>query len=392
MRKIDIKADVLFFIRCIVTSFLRLIPKKKNLVVFSAWFGEKYIDNTKYLYEYLLSDPNYNVYWITKNKSVFLHLKGCECPVALSSSLKGIYLQLRAQVCFSTVQFSDFNSWLVGNSIYIDLGHGNMIKDPGEIIRNPKGQRVERYLLKTLDYYAIIPSEYAKHYYQQVVRVSEDRIFISDFARNDVFIDSRLREGKNQIVDRIARDRRKIVYMPTHRSDGKIRLNLEAVLPLDEIEQLCRHTNSVFFIKRHFYHRNERMDLSAFTCIFDITDEETIDPQVLLFQADILVTDYSSCFIDYLLLNRPIVFFQFDYDYYIHNERSLFIDFKTANFAPVTYDSSSFVQSLYYALVEGNSDYKDNLKKITSLFFDNPSQTGGREKDKSILDYLVNRH
>ena len=42
-----------------------------------------------------------------------------------------------------------------------------------------------------------------------------------------------------------------------------------------------------------------------------------MDIQELLMDTDILVTDYSSTYIDYLLLDRPVVFYNFDYQDYL---------------------------------------------------------------------------
>lgn len=385
-----IKTTISISIRKILFRLVCLIPKQKNLVLFSAWFGEKYIDSTKYLYEYFLTDSAYEVYWITKSSSIYEQLKNKKYPVAYASSFKAKLLLIRAQVCFSTVQFSDFNCWYLGNCFYIDLGHGNMIKDPGSILHDKESRNVQNYLLKYMHYYAIVPSTYAKHYYKQVVELDDSNIIVSDFARNDVFIDSKLREGKNQLLQEYY-NRRIIVYMPTHRSDGKKSLKLEDVLPLKEIDGLCENTKSIFVIKKHFYHRNEKLDLSQYNNIIDITNVEDIDPQVLLYQADVLITDYSSCFIDYLLLCRPIVFFQFDFDYYIKEERSLFIDFEKENFAPVVKDKNELVSVIRRVIEYGNSNYKDNLNRITKIFFDNPVQTGGRKKDKEIMELLLQK-
>lgn len=391
MDKQGLKHRVSFFIRRIITPFFKIIPKQNNLVLFSAWFGEKYIDNTKYLYEYLLDDPSLCVVWITRNPSVYNMLKEKRFPVAKASSLKGIWLQLRANVCFSTVQFYDFNCWLVNNCIFIDLGHGNMIKDPGSIIHNEYAKRIQQHHLSNMHYYAVVPSSYAKHYYKQIVDVDDSHIIISDFARNDVFIDAKLRIGKNSIIESYSQKRR-IVYMPTHRSDGKRELCLEKILPVYEINELCERTNSVFIIKKHYYHRNENADFSSYPHIIDISKNDDIDPQVLLFQADILITDYSSCFIDYLLLNRPIIFYQFDYNYYINNERSLFIDFEKENFAPVIKLKEQLVSIIEEVINRGNVDYLENLKNITRLFFDNPVQSGGRKMDSELLKDLIKKY
>lgn len=40
--------------------------------------------------------------------------------------------------------------------------------------------------------------------------------------------------------------------------------------------------------------------------------------------SDMLVTDYSSCFFDYLLLDRPIIHYLYDYDFYKDKDRGLY--------------------------------------------------------------------
>ena len=42
--------------------------------------------------------------------------------------------------------------------------------------------------------------------------------------------------------------------------------------------------------------------------------------------SDILVTDYSSCFFDFLILDRPIIHFLYDYDYYKEKDRGLYYE------------------------------------------------------------------
>ena len=47
------------------------------------------------------------------------------------------------------------------------------------------------------------------------------------------------------------------------------------------------------------------------SCFVDLTAKD-FDPQELLFISDLLITDYSSCYIDYLLLKRPVIFYFYD--------------------------------------------------------------------------------
>lgn len=375
----------------LVHSFLRLIPKEKGLVLCNAWFGQKYIDNTKYVYEYLLSHSNYKVYWVTKNPIIYNKLREEKKPVVMFNSFRGVIKQIRAQAVFSTVQFNDFNQWLLTNTIYIDLGHGHPIKDPGKAFVEEPLLTVQKMRLKNVHYYGIKASEFAKEKHRDVVPVSPDHIFISDFARNDVFIDESLRIGKNIIVEEFKNDKKAIVYMPTHRSDGKKTMNLSDILPLDEIQAFCKKNNYVFIIKKHFYHRNEVMDLSEYSNIFDITNVDDIDPQVLLYQTDVLISDYSACYIDFLLLNRPLLFYQYDLEEYQKQERSLYIPFESLDIAPIAYNKSEFIEKLNVAC-NPEDLYAEKRRAFTPHYFMNTKQDNGREKVKVILDQLMREY
>ena len=48
-----INTTIVSIIMFVVYWFSRLIPKKKGLWIFGAWYGEKYGDNTKYLFEHI---------------------------------------------------------------------------------------------------------------------------------------------------------------------------------------------------------------------------------------------------------------------------------------------------------------------------------------------------
>ena len=44
-----------------------LVPKDNNLWLFGSWFGESYVDNSKYLFEYVnQNQPKIKAIWITK--------------------------------------------------------------------------------------------------------------------------------------------------------------------------------------------------------------------------------------------------------------------------------------------------------------------------------------
>lgn len=373
--------------------FFSLVPKEKGLVLCTAWFGQKYIDNTKYVYEYLLKYSDYKVVWLTRSNEIYDKLKKEGKPVVKFNSILGYWKQIRAQAIFSTVQIAEYNSMLLTNVVHIDLGHGHPIKDPGLINWSKHAIEVQDMYLKNNHFFAINASDFAKEKTPDTIpNLPPSHILITDFARNDVFVDQSLCEGKNEIVSKIKGDRKAIVYMPTHRSDGKVMMKIEEILPLEKIQQICEKYNYVFIIKKHFYHRNESEDTSMYSNIYDVTQADDLDPQVLLTQTDILISDYSACYIDYLLLNRPLMFYHYDVTDFQKKERSLYIPFTSLNIAPIAYNKIEFSTKLQLLLDSDKDVYENDRNKFAKTYFNNLHQSNGRKKIKQILDSLLKRY
>lgn len=376
----------------IIKGIMFFIPKKKDLILFSAWFGEKYADSSMFMYEYMLNN-NYNVIWYTRNKQIYENLKNNNMPVTYAKSLKGIWNQIRAKMLISSVQLADFNHYFLCKCIYLDLDHGFPLKQVGYKIPGTTKRTLnyETILKLWIDYYGTAASLFSRSIISECYNVPVDKIIKCNKPRTDVLFDSQLRLNKNCIVEEIKRGRKAIVYMPTHRSCGKEKIDISQILNLDAIQLLCEKTNSVFIIKKHFYHRDEQVNLENYDNIFDITNEPNIDSEVLTYQADIMVSDYSASYVDFLLLDRPIVFYAYDLDKYLQNERGMYLKFDDihAGYKPTNRDE------LTDALCKVTYDWKDSdhalgRKELRELQFDKSITLGNtREKICSIIDLLM---
>lgn len=388
-----IKHSLTFMLRQISVFLCSFVPKQKKLVLCTAWFGQKYIDNPKYVYEFLLEHSDYNVVWMTHSHVIYNQLRKEGKPVAFFNTLHGIILQIRAQAIFSTVQLSEFNSFFLSKVIHIDLGHGHPIKDSGAKSWDSYVFKVESMYLKHNYFHAICASQFAAEKLLEIVpTLNINNVFISDSPRNDVFVNKNLQKGKNQVVLDFKKGRKAIVYMPTQRSSGNKYMHMDKILPLKEIQSICEKYNCVFIIKKHFYHRNETEQLDGYSNILDITNIDNIDPQVLLCQADILITDYSACYIDFMLLNRPMLFYQYDFDDFQLNERSLYFPFKSLNIAPIAYNHNELIYSLINIISSENDEFCKNRNSFAPTYFANLKQKDGCLKVKKILDKLMRKY
>ena len=76
------------------------------------------------------------------------------------------------------------------------------------------------------------------------------------------------------------------------------------------MSDFCKKNNAVILFSRHHF-LTEELPLTEENkkYIFDISKYSLNDT---FYITDILVTDYSSCFYDFLLLKRPVIFYTYD--------------------------------------------------------------------------------
>lgn len=141
---------------------------------------------------------------------------------------------------------------------------------------------------------------------------------------------------KKGIYDKIA------LWMPTYRQsrDGTIVDTKEGYLEngalpifhtkekLEKLNQFLTQQNMLLIIKFHPAQNLENFKRESFSNILFLPHIQMVEEQIVLYQmvkdADCLITDYSSIYFDYLLLNRPIGFTLEDMEDYTDNRGFVF--------------------------------------------------------------------
>ena len=119
-------------IKTLIKIFLfqcsKIIPKNKTIWIFGSWFGQKFSDNSKYLYLYVLNHvEDINPFWITKHYNLYLDLRN-KYPIIYAYSIKGYYYQIVARVAIYSCGPQDFIASLLGGALHINLWHGVPLK------------------------------------------------------------------------------------------------------------------------------------------------------------------------------------------------------------------------------------------------------------------------
>ena len=118
--------------------------------------------------------------------------------------------------------------------------------------------------------------------------------------------------------------------------------------------------------KQHFVQikRDEASSQASTDRIINVAD---YDAQELLASADILVTDYSSCFFDYVLRDKPVIHYMYDYDRYKNDDRGFYFDVDFVRSGKIVKTTDELIDHMEEVL-EGNYDEPETRKIIRDRF------------------------
>lgn len=366
-------------------------PKDKYLWIYGAWVGERYCDNAKYFFNYMLEyHPEIKSVWITRNSTVYEYLKSKGIRVYYSSSFRGIYLHLTAKIAVLNNGRYDINqNFISRRTRLVQLWHGIPLKKIG--YDTEIGIIYDRYIkylfflpvLRDLIRFDMVisTSEVMTHRLKSAFRLFESQLPVTGYPRTDIFFNE-LKSREN--------DKKIILYAPTHRNEG-LNNKLPTVLSEDNlniINSYMKKNDLIFYIKLH--HLEEKFLKSCeYSNIILLKNDPLFDMQEFLLLADVLVTDYSSIFFDYLLLNRPIIFFAYDLEDYIKNDRELYEDYKSVATGLICKSWDEVISALEISLKDPQKyeSKRNELKNKIWKYFDTKSS----ERVYNFINESINK-
>ena len=212
------------------------------------------------------------------------------------------------------------------------------------------------------------------------IQIDKSKIKALGLPRADYYFENHDIDGlKNSFSKRYGIDSNKkiVLYAPTFRDEEKYN-NVFDYLDLEEFNEVLGD-DYVLALRLHpkikdFY----KGDISASGNYIDCSDYR--DEQELLLISDVLITDYSSIMIEFALLNKPIVFFVYDFDSYVNDERGFYFDFKETVPGPVVYESENLIN-----VIKNNEFDEDKMSKFVKTQFD---EIDGKSSER-IVDFLL---
>jgi CDP-glycerol glycerophosphotransferase (TagB/SpsB family) len=388
-----------------------MFPRDKNTWVFISYNKKGFMDNCKYLFLYL-NLHNQGVckfIWLTKNRKILKILKERGYRANSFFSPKGIMSLLRAEYFIFDSYLSGISFWLSGRGKKINLWHGVGVKKIENDIKRGKLSKIYQskgikkqimrfffphiFLNFQLDF-LICTSPLFKKIFFSAFRTKKERILITGYPRNDIFFremkDVDIGTSNNlssKMVNFKSQNKTKkiVLYAPTFRDTKEDVFKKDTQRLLLKLNNFCRENNVLFIFKPHsnsvkIFKDEKNKKLSN---IYFATENQDIYP--FLSSVDILITDYSSIFSDFLLLDRPIIFFPYDIDKYKIKDREFYFDYNEFTPGPKVYNIEELLETIK-SVASGNDEYLEKRKKIREACFQDQDGNSSKRIFNSIYD------
>lgn len=166
--------------------------------------------------------------------------------------------------------------------------------------------------------YALVGNAGLRDIYSEVFGIEKEALLATGMPRLDHFLDQdSIEEARRDLYSRYPqlKSGRVILFAPTFRGAGQRTANYPyRFFDMEALYKMCEETNSLFIFEMHHFIKKLPVIEERFSDrILDLSCENL---NSLFHVSDVLVTDYSSCFYDYLLLKKPVVFFTPDREVY----------------------------------------------------------------------------
>jgi len=354
-----------------------MIPKKQSLVLFGNRRGDYYADNSRHLFEWMLAHrEDVDPVWVTRSEAVVRQLKQSRLPVARLSSLRGLWLLSRARVAFLTCRLEDIamdESFIPESLKVIFLTHGSPgVKGIALALRDPKESAMWRRMLgrfHSVTNCAIATSPFMAQLTEKCWGV---RAEVTGYPRNDILL-SPTEAAKVAWESYLAgaRFRRVVLYAPSWRHEREpTRFFPFADFDRAGLFDFLRRHEMLLLLRPHAEDMRRYPEVKSFIndlvsdggSVRSVSHDVYPDVDTLLPFVDVLISDYSSLYHDFLLLDRPLMFVPYDYEEFSRRNGFMYDYFENLP-GPAVQSFRDFCQHLD-SLSHGEDPFRNNRQAL----------------------------
>ncbi len=374
-------ALVIWLIRVFYSVFSRILPKRGTKVLFMTETKDYLWGNLKFIYDRMKERGLDKQFQIT-----------CSCRKSVGSRqsivswIRTVFLVAKNDYVF----IDDYAPVLGFFPIYkkttlVQVWHaGEGFKSVGY---SRFGREASPFPMKSChkNYtYALTGAENLRKVYEEVFGIEREAILPVGMARLDGFMDEekivRFRERFYGEYPEL-KGKKILLFAPTYRGAGqKTAFYDYDMLDLKQLYQYCGEESVVLFKMHPFIQEKIEIPQEYRDRLFDFSFYPDINE--LYYVTDILVTDYSSNYYEYALMEKPILFYTYDREFY---ELTRGVHRSVKEHAPgkVCDSFEEFIRALQ------QEDYE--MEKTRQFVLDNFSAYDGKASDRIIDELLLGK-
>ena len=357
-------------VRTVFGTMERLLPVRRDVWCFCTW-GTYYhtLDNPRAVFEVVKNDGAIRKVILQRGAGSQGPLEGVNVHVVDAGSFRGMFWLSRSAVVllgYRISALSGYSTLLTNKHLIVQLWHGIPLKRIGRLFPGESGWEDETPL-----YAATVSSSEADRVVMQqaFAPLPLERVWLTGLPRNTTITtdEERLPIDFRNTLDRIRErlgGRRLVLYAPTWR-DADLKHYAFSNGEVAALEQLLRAHGAVLGVRGHSNVRSDDAYTREYESDVFLNFNDIPEANLLLRLADVLVTDYSSIYIDYLLTDRPVVHFAYDLPEYLAS-RGLLYDPAEAFASPPALTFTDLLAGLEQALEDpaANGEQRRRARRL----------------------------
>ena len=364
--------------------FSYLIPKSEKYVIVGGWYGKRYADNSKGIFLYLNKNKQKlglkKVYWYTKDEEIYNRLRKEGFDVLKGYSLKAIFWHMRSKTHFIDQNPHDILGFLSIRCHRINLWHGLPLKKIGY---QTTGEDKKISFIDKIasggfwaDQFVLATSDLGAKLLSQAMGISKEKCVIASYPRTEGLFKDEAKKIHHNIFN--------VFYLPTLRNKRERNPFLD--MDLEKINDLFAKNGIMFQLKPHPASIGDWSFLQKFSN-FQILNAST-DVYDILAETDLLITDYSSVYFDYMLTGKALLFFPYDYEEYLNDDRGFNLPFETYTPGEKVYTVRELIDSIV-KIKENYSKYQKKYENQYAYVNDKVNLYHNHPNYKPIIDIIL---
>lgn len=304
------------------------VKPQHDTIVFVSFGGRKYDDSPRCIYEQILSDSRFDQYrlvWAFIDPDKHTINRGEKIKIDTFKYYKTL-LAARCWVTNSSVERG--LSFKGKNVFYFNTWHGTPIKKMGSDIGGDSQSFASKGKDNVTDI-MLAQGQYEADIFSRVFNIDISRFRIIGLPRNDELVPNR--ERHDQVRAKLCRslniptDKKILLYAPTFREYLREDNNCIIAPPIDLKKWKSLLADKYVILFRAHYEITKALNIVEDNFTYDVSDYGNLNE--LMIASDLLISDYSSIFFDYSILDKPMLCFAYDYDEY-SAKRGLYFDIR----------------------------------------------------------------